>query len=112
MEKANSLELLTYYQTSLRNIGLFTSLSFGSLIYSRFYRGKIWLINVLLIVISIIFIITTLFLIHFLRNDLRNHSSSEQIQLINKRLMIPNIVEYVNYGLILIALYILYIQFN
>ena len=82
MEKANSLELLTYYQTSLRNIGLFTSLSFGSLIYSRFYRGKIWLINVLLIVISIIFIITTLFLINFLRNDLRNYSSSEQIQLI------------------------------
>ena len=112
MEKADSLQLLTYYQTSLRNIGLFTSLSFGSLVYSRFYRGKIWLINILLIIISIIFIVTTLFLIHFLRNDLRNHSSSEQMQLIDKRLLIPNIIEYVNYGLILIALYILYIQFN
>ena len=112
MEKVKTLDLLSYYQTSLRNIGLFTSLSFGSLIYSRFYRGKIWLINILLIIISIIFIITTLFLINFLRNDLHTYSSSEQIQLIDKRLMIPNIVEYVNYGLILISLYILYIQFN
>ena len=112
MEKSHSLQLLTYYNTVLRNIGLFTSLSFGSLAYSRFYRGKIWLINILLIFISIIFVITTLFLIHFLRNDIHTLSSLEQKQLLNKRMIIPNIIEYVNYGLICIALYILYIQFN
>jgi len=112
MENAKSLELLTYYQTALRNVGLFTSLSFGALIYSRFYRGKIWLINVLLIIISIIFMITTLFLIHFLNNELQMYSNSDQIEMLNERMMIPNIIKYVNYGLILIGLYILYTQFN
>ena len=112
MEKHKSLELLTYYQTSLRNVGLFTSLSFGSLVYSRFYRGKIWFINILLILISVVFIIATIFLIHFLRNDMQAFSNLEQSKMLNSRMIIPNTIEYVNYGLILIALYVLYIQFK
>ena len=35
-----SLRVLTYYHTSIRNIGLYTSLAFASLVYSRFHRGK------------------------------------------------------------------------
>jgi hypothetical protein len=110
MDLAKSLSLLTYYQTSLRNIGLFTSLSFGALGYSRFYRGKIWFINILLILVSMVFIISTLGMIHFLRNDMEIHSTLEQTEMLNKRMIIPNIIEYVNYGLLLVALYILYVQ--
>ena len=33
-------DLLMFYQTSLRNVGLFTSISLALLGYSRFYRGK------------------------------------------------------------------------
>ena len=33
-------DLLMFYHTSIRNIALFTSVSFAALGYSRFYRGK------------------------------------------------------------------------
>lgn len=40
---------LMYFHTSLRNVGLFTTLSFGALGYSRYYRDKIQFYNLILI---------------------------------------------------------------
>ena len=33
-------DILMFYQTSLRNVGLYMSISFALLASSRFYRGK------------------------------------------------------------------------
>ena len=33
-------DLLMFYQTTLRNVGLYTTISFAALGYSRFYRDK------------------------------------------------------------------------
>ncbi len=45
-----------YIHSSLRNVGLFTTLSYGSLAYSRIYRGQHVIYDILLILISMIFI--------------------------------------------------------
>ena len=49
----NYKNLIMFYQTTLRNVGLFTSISFGALGYSRFHRGKSQLYNLMLILLSI-----------------------------------------------------------
>ena len=51
-------DLLMFYQTSLRNVGLFTSVSLALLAVSRYYRGKTILFNSAYIVFS--------FLLYFL----------------------------------------------
>lgn len=53
---ADNQKLLMYFHTAFRNIGLYTTLSYGSLAYSRVFRGKNPTYNLLLIVISMGFI--------------------------------------------------------
>ena len=48
-------DILMYFHTTLRNMGLYTSLSFGALGYSRFYRGKSPTYNIYLIIVSLVF---------------------------------------------------------
>ena len=55
--------VLQYYHTSIRNIGLYTSLAFAALVYSRFHRGKNIFLNIGLIVISLIFTIISIVLL-------------------------------------------------
>ena len=45
-----------FYQTTLRNVGLYTTISFAALGYSRFYRDKSILYSSGLVVISIAFL--------------------------------------------------------
>lgn len=52
----NYKNLIMFYQTTLRNVGLFTSISFGALGYSRFHRGKSQVYNLMLILLSICFL--------------------------------------------------------
>jgi hypothetical protein len=49
-------DLLMFYQTTLRNVGLYTTISFAALGYSRFYRDKSILYSSGLVVISIAFL--------------------------------------------------------
>ena len=53
---ADNQKLLMYFHTAFRNIGLYTTLSYGSLAYSRVFRGRNSIYNLLLITISIAFI--------------------------------------------------------
>ena len=45
-------DLFMYFQTALRNVGLYTSISFASLGYSRYYRDKNSIYNLYLILVS------------------------------------------------------------
>ena len=107
MNKIQPIQLMTYFQSTIRNIGLYTSLSFGAIAFSRYHRDKIWSINVLLLIISIVFIINTIYIIHYLRNDVQKYINLEEFESLKRWMIIPNIMEYVNYTLILISLYIL-----
>ena len=59
-----------YFHTTLRNIGLYTTLSYGSLAYSRVYLGKTPIYDTLLISVSIAFLLISFILNYFLYQDI------------------------------------------
>ena len=59
-------DLLLYYQTSLRNVGLFTSVSLALLAVSRYYRGKTIIFNTAYIFFSLLFLIAAMLICYFL----------------------------------------------
>lgn len=61
-----------YFHTTLRNIGLYTSLSYGSLAYSRFHRGTTPIFDIMLITISIAFLSIAFILNYFLYQDMNS----------------------------------------
>ena len=107
MNKITPIQLMTYFQSVIRNIGLFTSLSFGALAISRYHRDKIWFLNILLIIISIVFIINTIYIIHYLRSDIQKYVNLEEYKSLKQWMIIPDIMEYANYTLIITSVYIL-----
>ena len=60
MSELSKKDILMYYHTSMRNVGLYTSVSVAMLGYSRFYRDKIKLYNISFILISLTFLLFSL----------------------------------------------------
>lgn len=60
MTELSKKDILMYYHTSMRNVGLYTSVSVAMLGYSRFYRDKIKLYNISFILISLTFLLFSL----------------------------------------------------
>lgn len=98
----DSYKVLQFYHTSTRNIGLYTSLSFASLAYSRAHRGKNNILNISLIVISIVFTSIALIIIKYLLDDLKRIHDTDPVtfQIVQKWTIIPNIMRFVNYFLL------------
>jgi hypothetical protein len=109
-----SISVLNYYHTALRNMGLYTSVALAALVYSRFHRGKNFTINVIMIVISIIFILLSVTIGILLLQDLEMISNNDKtiLPMIEKWLLLPNVIIYINSAVILSTLYVLFIQFN
>lgn len=63
--------ILMYYHTTLRNVGLYTSVSLALLGYSRFYRGQIFLYNVSFILLSLVLISLTIYKTQLFVNTLK-----------------------------------------
>ena len=59
-----------YFHTTLGNIGLYTTLSYGSLAYSRVYRANTPIYDTLLISVSIAFLLISFILNYFLYQDI------------------------------------------
>lgn len=108
MESEHSI--LMYYHTALRNVGMFTTVSFAALGYSRVYRGKIHIYNIYLIFASIIFMIVSLTLNWYLIQDyeyfLQNLKSPPIIA--SKWSFIPRIVFVFNIGMLILSSNTLY----
>lgn len=109
-----SVSVLNYYHTALRNMGLYTSVALAALVYSRFHRGKNFTINVIMIVISIIFILLSVTIGIFLLQDLEMISNNDKtiLPMIEKWLLLPNVIIYINSAVILSTLYVFFVQFN
>ena len=109
-----SLRVLTYYHTSIRNMGLYSSAAFAALVYSRFHRGKNFIINISLILASLTFIILSITIGTYLLQDLKTISNedSEVIPILDKWLLIPNIMIYTNIAILIATLFVLFIQFR
>lgn len=69
MNTVESNEFSTYFQTSLRNVRLFTSLAYGSLAYSRLYRNDNPFYEGMLLLVSLAFLAISVFLNYLLYLD-------------------------------------------
>lgn len=107
-----SLKILSYYHSALRNIGLYTSLSFAALVYSRYHRSKNFTINILMIFVSIFFTLLSLCITIFLREDLEMIHEKEGFEALEKWLLLPDIMQYVNGCVLLISFFVLFLQFR
>ena len=105
-------DLLMYYHTSIRNIGLYTSLSFGALGYSRFYRGKDKLYNIALIIFSLVTLTISLFIAHYLVNDIEKYQLEIKSENVDKWNMLPKTIFYFNIGILLLGVYTLLRQIS
>jgi len=94
-----------YYHTTLRNTGLFTSLSFAALGYSRHYRGKDKLFNVLLIMVSIVFTIITIYISKYLIDDINVVSNEVKSVKVDKYVLLPWYVYVVSICLLILSVY-------
>ena len=98
-------DLMMFYHTSIRNVGLFTSISLAILSYSRFYRGKSKLYSSGLVIISTILVLISLLINLKLYNLLIEHSKLEEFSYINDWIIINKIIFGINYSLILFSFY-------
>tara|TARA_B110001452_G_scaffold267348_1_gene276878 strand:+ start:1623 stop:2027 length:405 start_codon:yes stop_codon:yes gene_type:complete len=101
-------DLLMFYNTTLRNVGLFTTISFAALGYSRFYRGKSKLYSAGMIVISLIFLLIAFSVNMFLYNTVQEYSDIDEFNGIQKWRNLTIIVIILQSVLTGFALYTLY----
>ena len=93
-------DLMMMYHTSLRNMGLYTSLSLALLGYSRYYRGKGSMIyNVAFIIFSILFMVAAMVMGYYLIKDIevlqvhmKNTNGGQSSHMIKKWLDIPRVI--------------------
>lgn len=97
-------DLLMYLQTTLRNMGLYTSLSYGSLGYSRYYRDKEKIYNIYLIIVALVFNFITIYIGTCLIIDINKFDSKLKSKNIKKWKVLPITVMTFNVGTMLLSL--------
>ena len=99
-----------YYHSTLRNVGLFTSVSFGALAYSRYYRGKSKVYAGGLVAISIAFLAISFFINNTLNDVLTEYVKDEEVK--NKHLMelipVSKTIYFIHAFLFLLSIWTLY----
>ena len=105
----NEKEMLMFYHTALRNVGLYTSVSFASLGYSRVYRNYNYFYNNLLIIVSLIFTVIAFSINYILLNELYDFSKkNDDVTRIDKWIFIPEVIMIIEIILIILACVTLY----
>lgn len=97
-------DLLMYLQTSLRNMGLYTSLSYGALGYSRYYRDKNEMYNIYLIIVSLIFNFISIYIGICLIIDINKFDNTLKSKNIKKWKILPITVSIFNSGTLILCL--------
>ena len=99
--------LLMYFSTALRNIGLFTSISFAALGYSRYYRSKNAIHNIYLILVSLFFLLASIYIAYYLLQDIEQFNNDKTNKIMEKWIVIPKAIILVNGGVFAIGAYTL-----
>ena len=109
-----SLKILTYYHTTIRNMALYASVAFAALVYSRFHRGKNFIINIVLILASISFTLLSITIGYFLNQDLKEFEKTQPQAMVplQKWYFIPNALTFTNYVILIVTFYVFFIQFK
>ena len=85
-------EIIMFYHTTLRNVGLYTSISFALLASSRFYRGKNKIYNIIFIILSLLILLTSILICKYLIDDIKKVKSNlDEIKYLNKWQNIPKL---------------------
>lgn len=94
-----------YFHSALRNVGLYTSLSFAALAYSRVHRGKTPIYDMILIAISMAFLLLSFTMNYVLNNDIKQHlEQSEQSEKERMYLLVSQSVFGIHGVLIILGL--------
>lgn len=101
-------DLLMYYHTTLRNIGLFTTVSYGALGYSRYYRDKSELHNIYLIIVALIFNVISIYIGICLIIDINKFDNTLKSKNIKKWKIVPKAIVIVNIGTLLLCVITLF----
>jgi hypothetical protein len=101
-------DLLMYFSTALRNIGLFTSISFAALGYSRYHRSKNAIYNIYLILASLFFIFTSIYLAYYLIQDIEMFQTDKTRNTMDKWIIIPKALIVMNSGVFILGAYTLF----
>ena len=103
-------ELLMMFHTTLRNIGLYTSISLAALAYSRAYRGKGFYRNIGGILLSLSFIIIAITFNRYLALDVENYLMKIESNVIPKWNQLLPIIGLFQTAILLFNVYTLYLQ--
>ena len=93
-------------------MGLYTSLSYGSLGYSRYYRDKNKMYNIYLIIVSLIFNFISIYIGICLIIDINKFDSKLKSKNIKKWKVLPITVGIFNSGTLLLCLMTLLNELN
>ena len=88
---------LMYFHTTFRNVGLFTTLSFGALGYSRYYRDRIQIYNLSLILIGLTLLLVSFLLNFYLYNDMVKFLKENEDKEIERILVLNKIVFFYSF---------------
>lgn len=107
---------LRTYNTILRNIGLYISLSLATLAYSRFFRKQsksniFNVYNIVIIIISITLLSVSFMINYNLINDMNDITASDELNISDVWLKIPYFTMCTIIILFILAIYTLYRQF-
>lgn len=97
MKLESEKDLIMYYQTTFRNVGLMTAVSFAALGYSRFYRGASKMYSVGLSIVSFLLLLCSSLINIFLYVSFKNSEHSENM----KNWLIINTIFFVIHSLVL-----------
>tara|TARA_B110000261_G_scaffold128305_1_gene143612 strand:+ start:665 stop:1006 length:342 start_codon:yes stop_codon:yes gene_type:complete len=101
-------EILTFYHTAIRNVGLYTSISFALLASSRFYRGKNKAYNVLFLLLSLSILFCAISLCKFLIDDVKSMKENlEETKYLSKWQTIPQAILYIDIAIGFIIIFTL-----
>lgn len=106
MENSKNKHLRMYYHTSLRNIGLYTSISLALLAYSRVYRDKNNFYNLIIlfaaIIINIVALLINLYLTRDIKDYLRKMKKTDEKEF-QQWLNLLKIILFVNISLLFLS---------
>lgn len=86
-----------FYQTSLRNVGLYTSISFALLASSRFYREKNNTYNILFLLLSLSILFCAISICKYLIDDTKAMKEKlDETKYLSKWQGIPQVILYID----------------
>jgi hypothetical protein len=101
-------DLLMYYNTTIRNVALTTGVSFAALGYSRFYRGKIKIYSIGLVLVSLMLLICSSLINYLLFNNIEKYKNLPKYTEINNWRNVNIIFMFIHIITITFSLYTLF----